>query len=266
MPPSKNRSSRPSNSARARAPQSRSSAPRAGKPTGSKAAAKKAIPTIETATRGKNSPRKILVILGVAGGGVLLALIIMVGFLDGYGQKDRAQKSDAIVVLGARVRPDGKAGQGLTLRVLHAVRLYKKGFAPKIIMTGGVGDNPPSEAQVAAELAVKNGVPREDVIQENKSTSTWENAAYTALICKKRNWKTVLVVSDPVSFVARSKKLPTLWNARLGFAGCRRAMAITARATLVLDDARSGFSRARLVSAPGLKLFYTLAAQSAAIH
>lgn len=210
MPPSKNRSFRPSNSAKARAPQSRSSTPRAGKPTGSKTAAKKPIPAIETATGRKNSPRKVLVILSVVGGGVLLALIVMVGFLDGYGQKDRAQKSDAIVVLGARVRPDGKAGQGLTLRVLHAVRLYKKGFAPKIIMTGGVGDNPPSEAQVAADLAVKNGVPREDVIQENKSTSTWENAANASAICKKRGWKTVLIVSDPFH----------LWRAQKNFQRC----------------------------------------------
>lgn len=134
----------------------------------------------------------------------------MVGFLDGYGQKDRAQKSDAIVVLGARVRPDRQAGQGLKLRVLHAVRLYKKGFAPKIIMTGGVGDNPPSEAQVAADLAVQHGVPREDIIEENKSTSTWENAANASAICKKRGWKSVLIVSDPFH----------LWRAQKNFAKC----------------------------------------------
>jgi len=131
----------------------------------------------------------------------------LAGFIDGYGQKNRAQKAAAIVVLGARVRPDGKAGQGLQMRVLHAVRLYKKGFAPTIIMTGGVGDNAPSEAKVAADLAVLNGVPREAIIEENKSTSTWENAAFASVICKKRGWKSVLIVSDPFH----------LWRARRNF-------------------------------------------------
>lgn len=119
------------------------------------------------------------------------------GFLDGYGQIDRTHKADAIVVLGAGVGLDGKAGKGLERRVLHAARLYKKGFAPHIIMTGGVGTNPPAEAEVAARLAMTKGVPRAAIALENKSTSTWENAEYATAICKKRGWKSVLIVSDP---------------------------------------------------------------------
>ncbi len=119
------------------------------------------------------------------------------GFLDGYGQIDRTHKADAIVVLGAGVGPNGKAGKGLERRVLHAARLYKKGFAPHIIMTGGVGTNPPAEAEVAARLAISKGVPRAAIVLENKSTSTWENAANASVICKKRDWKSVLIVSDP---------------------------------------------------------------------
>ena len=174
----------------------------------SRGGGKRPIPTLEDATRSQpGKSRKVLTVLGIMVGGVLLVLIVMVGFIDGYGQKNRAQKADAIVVLGARVRPDGQAGQGLRMRVLHAVRLYKKGFAPKIIMTGGVGDNPPSEARVSADLAVQNGVPREDIIEENKSTSTWENAAFASGICKKNHWKSVLIVSDPFH----------LWRARRNF-------------------------------------------------
>lgn len=207
MPPKKKFRASSSISPSARAPQSRPARPRRAK-AASRGGGKKPIPTLETATGFQPAKsRKVLTILGIVIGGVLLALMVMVGFIDGYGQKNRAQKADAIVVLGARVRPDGQAGQGLRMRVLHAVRLYKKGFAPKIIMTGGVGDNPPSEARVSADLAVQNGVPREDIIEENKSTSTWENAAFAAGICKKNGWKSVLIVSDPFH----------LWRARRNF-------------------------------------------------
>jgi uncharacterized SAM-binding protein YcdF (DUF218 family) len=142
--------------------------------------------------------------------GTLMALGVLVGFLDGYGQINRAQKADAIVVLGASVGPDGKAGKGLERRVLHAVRLYKKGWAPRIIMTGGVGTYPPAEAEVAARLAMQKGVPRSAIVLENKSTSTWENAANAAAICKRHRWKSVLIVSDPFH----------LWRAQRNFQKC----------------------------------------------
>jgi len=167
--------------------------------------------------RSSKKPQKLLAVIAVIGGGVLLGLGILIGLIDGYGQNDRARPADAIVVLGAQVRPDGQAGKGLQMRVLHAVRLYKKGIAKKIITTGGVGDNPPAEAQVAADLAVKNGVPRADVVQENTSTSTWENATNATAICKKRGWKNVVVVSDPFH----------LWRAQRNFRKCGMNAAVS---------------------------------------
>lgn len=228
--PPKPRSSKPRSSG------SRSSAPRTAKSFPVKKSGARSGPASESTGRPSKS-RKVFAVLGVILGGTLLVLIVMVGFLDGYGQKNRAQRSDAIVVLGARVRPDGQAGQGLKLRVLHAVRLYKKGYAPKIIMTGGVGDNPPSEARVSADLAVKNGVLREDIIEENKSTSTWENAANASGICKKHKWKSVLIVSDPFH----------LWRAQRNFtrSGMRASVSPVAAEQWRLQPARRLFWTAR---------------------
>lgn len=160
-------------------------------------------------SRGKNPrTRKAMTAVAVLLAAALVTLGVVVGVLDAYGQKNRVRRADAIVVLGARVREDGQAGQGLQMRVLHAVRLYKKGVAPKIITTGGVGDHPPAEAEVAARLAMRNGVPHSDILVENKSTSTWENATYAAAICKQRGWKSVVLVSDPFH----------LWRAQRNFA------------------------------------------------
>jgi len=136
-------------------------------------------------------------VLLAAVGTVILGLLALALRIDSYGQVDRAQKADAIVVLGARVLPDGEPADSLRTRTLQAVKLYRDGIAPAIICTGGVGDNPPAEAKVSAALAARNGVPQEDLVLEEHSTSTRENAEYAARICRERGWKRVVVVSDP---------------------------------------------------------------------
>lgn len=150
----------------------------------------------------KMTKRRLLLLAGaslalVAGGAL---------FIDAYGHAQQAQKSDAIVVLGASVLPNGKASNSLRERVSQAVALHREGLAPVIICTGGVGDNPPAEAVVAAELALKLGVPAGQVLAEDKSTSTRENAAFTARICREHGWTSVLIVSQPYH-LWRAKRL-----------------------------------------------------------
>jgi uncharacterized SAM-binding protein YcdF (DUF218 family) len=153
--------------------------------------------------RKKTRRRAALLLAGVpvlAWGAALL-------YIDTYGHREGAQAADAIVVLGARVLPNGKASLSLRERTQHAAKLYQRGLAPYLICSGGMGDNPPSEAQVAADLAVKLGVPRDKVLLEDQSTSTSENARFTAQLCHQRRWTEVIVVSQPFH----------LWRARRDF-------------------------------------------------
>jgi uncharacterized SAM-binding protein YcdF (DUF218 family) len=108
----------------------------------------------------------------------------------------QARKADAIVVLGSGVLPSGAPSLTLRARTLHAVALYKQGLAKKIICTGGIGDYPPAEARAAAGLAHRRGVPARDLVLEDKSTSTWENALYTARLCRRHGWQSVILASD----------------------------------------------------------------------
>lgn len=119
---------------------------------------------------------------------------VVAGALDRYGQRSApAGAWDAIVVAGCRVRPDGTASPALKRRTELAVELWREGRAPKIVLTGGVGKNPPSEARAAAAYAKGLGVPDDALVLEEKSTSTDENARYAAdLIGRQR----VLVVTD----------------------------------------------------------------------
>ncbi len=104
---------------------------------------------------------------------------------------------DAIVVLGAALGPGGEAGPALKRRVAHGARLFHAGKAGHLIVTGGGLGTRPTEASAMRALAVRQGVPEERIIVEDKATRTLENALYTARIMEDRDWARALVVSDP---------------------------------------------------------------------
>src|SRR5579884_743121 len=106
----------------------------------------------------------------------LLVFLGMMAYIDVYGQAERAQAAPAIVVLGASVTEQGRAGDSLRARTFHAVALYRRHLAGKIICTGGVGLNPPAEGQVAAALARRAGVDPVNLIIEDRAENTEENA------------------------------------------------------------------------------------------
>ena len=84
---------------------------------------------------------------------------------------------DALVVAGAAVRADGRPSGALARRTEHAVALWRAGVAPKIVLTGGnSASGGGSEGVVAARHASSLGVPDDQIVVEDRSTSTEENA------------------------------------------------------------------------------------------
>ena len=68
---------------------------------------------------------------------------------------------DAIVVLGA-AQYNGRPSPVLRARLDHALALYREGYAPLIVVTGGVGrGDTTSEAIVGRRYLVAHGVPDE---------------------------------------------------------------------------------------------------------
>jgi uncharacterized SAM-binding protein YcdF (DUF218 family) len=120
--------------------------------------------------------------------------------LDAHGRRPVPQGGwDAVVVPGCKVRADGTPSTALARRVGHAAELWKAGRAPVIILTGGVGHHPPSEAEAGAALAQDLGVPGAALMLEMRSTTTVENARFAAELRVDgqsiARWR-VLVVSD----------------------------------------------------------------------
>lgn len=131
---------------------------------------------------------------------VLLSALCLWGaaalFLTWYGNRPLSQEDknwNAIIVPGCRVLPDGRPSIALALRVRRAVDLYDRGFAPLIVLTGGVGDAGFQESEVAADFAQALGVPHSALRQEGQSTSTEENARFSADITPASR---VLLVTD----------------------------------------------------------------------
>jgi len=114
------------------------------------------------------------------------------------GARDRAQRADAIVILGALVEPNGEPGPDLVERTLHGVRLFQRGLAPYIICTGGYSGDRLSAAAVACDLAVSQGVPAEKVLLAEGSMTTREDAASTRDLMRSRGWQTAILVSHPL--------------------------------------------------------------------
>jgi uncharacterized SAM-binding protein YcdF (DUF218 family) len=143
-------------------------------------------------------PRLLLRLLLVLAGALTCGVFGLAWVVDRFGQRERlAGPVDALVVLGARVLPGGVPSGALEARTEQAVALYQRGLAARLVFSGGVGVNPPSEARVARALAVRLGVPEAACVLEEQSHSTEQNARFSAELLRALGARRVAVVSDP---------------------------------------------------------------------
>ena len=114
-----------------------------------------------------------------------------------WGARDRARTSDAIVVLGA-AQYVGRPSPVLRARLDHALDLWQRGLAPRLIFTGGTGiGDTTSEAAVSRNYALKHGVPDTVILMENEGRTTRESLAAVSAIMHARQMRTAILVSDP---------------------------------------------------------------------
>lgn len=104
------------------------------------------------------------------------------------------QKFDCILALGSH---DVRVAE-------RAAELYLEGWAPLVIMSGGLGNFTKEmwsekEADKFAAIAIKKGVPEKDILIENKSTNTGENILFTQQLLQQKslNPHSFIVVQKP---------------------------------------------------------------------
>lgn len=111
--------------------------------------------------------------------------------------RDEARPAQAIVVLGA-AQYRGRPSPVLRTRLDHAVGLYARGMAPRVVVTGGIAEgDTASEAAVSRIYAMAAGVPDTAILLENEGRTTGQSLARVARLLKARRIDTVVVVSDP---------------------------------------------------------------------
>jgi uncharacterized SAM-binding protein YcdF (DUF218 family) len=119
----------------------------------------------------------------------------------------RPADAQAIVVLSSGVLPPNgprahpELDHDSILRCQHAARLYHQGRPCKLIVSGGKvrPDEPgPAVARVMADFLVQLEVNRADLIIEDQSRSTYENAVQSTHLLKQSEIAEAVLVTDAV--------------------------------------------------------------------
>jgi uncharacterized SAM-binding protein YcdF (DUF218 family) len=131
--------------------------------------------------------------------GALLLVYVCGTFVQVYrsSRHDGATKADAIIVLGA-AQYNGRPSPVLQERLDHALDLYKLGYAPTVVLTGGrqAGDRF-TEATTGYNYLRQHGVPDAALLKEVNGSSTWESLqAASRFMLKQHLTKVVLVTDD----------------------------------------------------------------------
>jgi uncharacterized SAM-binding protein YcdF (DUF218 family) len=128
----------------------------------------------------------------------LVAYFSVAFYVGKQAERDTKTKSDAILVLGARSYIEGSHNPCLKARVLHAVELYRDGYAQKIIFSGGDDkEDTVNEAETMQKIAISNGVLSNRIIMEKTATSTYENFSLSQKLLAENNVKSVIIVTEP---------------------------------------------------------------------
>ncbi len=115
-----------------------------------------------------------------------IALPLFVGWY--LSPQDPIEKADAIVTV---------SGGDNNARIKKTVELYKEGWSPIVIYSGAAAEGSISNAAAMRNISVKMGVPRSDILIEEDSKDTTENASFTAKIIKENNYKSIILVTSP---------------------------------------------------------------------
>lgn len=94
---------------------------------------------------------------------------------------------DYVIVLGAKVKPDGSLSKTLKLRLDKALEYMKENPETMLVLSAAKGDAEPcSEADAMETYLLGQGADPDHLLKEEQSFSTVENLAYSRVMIEKR--------------------------------------------------------------------------------
>lgn len=139
----------------------------------------------------KKNRKKVFWIVGT----FLLAWLCFCGWIVGSGLRDRLGHADLAVVFGGRVW-NGAPASSLRARLDQTVVLYRQGWFPRILVSGGMGEGGYDEAKVMQQYLVAQGIPIEKIIVDSQGETTYFTAQNAACLMKKNGWGKVMLISQ----------------------------------------------------------------------
>ena len=148
--------------------------------------------------------RRLAIVVGLilaTWGAIAVAVVV-------WGRRDQAQPVSAIVVLGA-AQYAGRPSPVFKARLDHGIALWKRGIAPYLVLTGGMGvGDTTSEAAVGRRYALRMGIPDSAIRVETEGRTTSESLRAVVALLDSLPDRSVVLVSDPfhslrVSILAR---------------------------------------------------------------
>jgi len=138
--------------------------------------------------------------LGRAAVGVGAAVVTLwlsaLGLVLVAGTRPVLRPADTILVLGA-AQYNGRPSPVFKSRLDYALELYRRGLAPVIILTGGVGaGDTVSEAEVGRRYARAAGVPDSAMLVERQGLTSAESMGAAPGLLAARDLRSALLVSD----------------------------------------------------------------------
>jgi uncharacterized SAM-binding protein YcdF (DUF218 family) len=132
----------------------------------------------------------------------LLAVLLLMGWaalviaVSVTGARDQATTADAVAVLGA-AQYNGRPSPVFRARLDHAAALYQRGYAPVVLVTGGIGSGETlSESDVGRRYLLKLGLPDQSLLALNAGSSTYSSLVSVAHWFAGKQNRRVLLVSD----------------------------------------------------------------------
>lgn len=118
-----------------------------------------------------------LLLLALSAGGLAALVDAHVGSVGGglLVAAEQAPEMEAILVLGASVRPGGIPSPMLTDRLETGLALFRAGKAPRLLVSGDHGGPDYDEVNTMRRYLEARGVPEEAIFMDHAGFSTYES-------------------------------------------------------------------------------------------
>jgi uncharacterized SAM-binding protein YcdF (DUF218 family) len=145
--------------------------------------------------------RQFLVLIAGLGAGMFGLWLATIGIVLLAGARPVVRPADAILVMGA-AQYNGRPSPVLKARLDHALDLWNRGLARRLIFTGGVGTGDTlSEGEVARRYALDTGVPDSVILVDRKGQTSAQSVQEAASLMHANGLHSALIVSDSYHMV-----------------------------------------------------------------